>query len=521
MGIPAKTPGGSAAQQWVKENQQKFADVAALSHFYKYEQPVNLYQHLVNIRSAAVKAPRHQTAVKRDYFDREVTAVVKQWKEDNYPMGPMKENLAQAVAGLRPKSEGLIAEGKRKQASITKWTNLDETPTLEKSKKVAEVPDQKSRGADKQRSRIIEQDSSGFETLEQSLGSVFEKVKADLGQNKLFLGKFEELGRKISTLNKHKSDLLKRCRLYETLLKKKFHEAEVGISNLKRALSKADSRRAELQTHISNLPLTRQRQEADVVGKEIDLLDQAVLLAVEGLIPQLVEVNRRLAMKESQVKGKEKSVEEEKLPKVHTKNAAKSWEECFGQIEDQIEAYGVTFNQEDFRQVFDFCQERHRDGHEVFDMSALLEHLGRRNSESRGVEKLIVDRLPILSVHVRNTKMFMDARVFFWDPNNIYHLFAMVMEEEDDKEEEKRIRREGEVSTHPVHPGASKRQPGGGRMRVLNREDIEELKSYMSQIGGQADPRRKQDGVDLFGARFGGATWKGEYISIHSTLLNI
>ena len=101
----------------------------------------------------------------------------------------------------------------------------------------------------------------------------------------------------------------------------------------------------------------------------------------------------------------------------HTRNSSKSWLECLEELKTKKpRAFGTSLTYEDYQKVFLYVKEKSQ-----FNGDELIKMLKKEIKEKPGVEKLIVDNLPII-------KISSEGKSTFWDNDEIMENPKMVIQ---------------------------------------------------------------------------------------------
>ena len=122
VGIPMKTRGGKAVQEFIVKNKEKFLDVARLMRPQRYKTPNSVFQHLINLRACFV-GPSSRAGEKQKQYQEQVRDVVNTWKKEDYKLDVIKEHLDYVWPRLEHPSEASKKEEKREQTKLLDFFN--------------------------------------------------------------------------------------------------------------------------------------------------------------------------------------------------------------------------------------------------------------------------------------------------------------------------------------------------------------------------------------------------------------
>ena len=158
-------------------------------------------------------------------------------------------------------------------------------------------------------------------------------------------------------------------------------------------------------------------------------------------------------------------------------NSGYSWKTCLTRLETTRKSmFGITMDYEDFERVHQYSKE-----HNMFKIDDLLDHLKRPQKEAKGVQRLILNHLPLLKMRKDGNTLYYDCDAILNDPQTVLNLWAMENQENDDGME---------IEQGPV---SIKRKPGSGRPKgvfMITDDMCNEIKTFIEFCGTPAHERR-------------------------------
>ena len=487
------TKGEKAMQNFILERSKDFLDVASLSPFITYKNPVTIFHHLSNIKST-VERFASQRGVLQDEFKNRVIDPVKQWKMEDYPLEDIENTLVQALPLLKKR----VAKTSVVQKNLFHF--FQRSPKMAPSVKVVKP---KPSNTVKEPVQDYTGDSDSFEEVANLLEVDIKLSAIEMKEKTLVQDTFKKLLKELRVFKKRSAQVKLKSKWFQknSKVSESLEDTEKKLSLLSEGLKEAEQVRLKLEEDSAGKPLIEKIKVLEEASNILSDKEKNLITDAEKLTKEMKVTNFVMRKKINRMNYSDDHSEDVEI-KLESNHGGDTWEDCFAGIGNKEKAFGVTLNQEQFMKIKSFCDSTYEDGHEFFTVGNLLKYLRLSSSAASGVSKLVLKFLPIMMMKKGEHKIFVDNRVFFRNPENIFHLFDMISKKDVEEEEVVHERTKSKPNPEP-------RKPGSGRKRKLTEEDIKELKQFMECIGTQAHPRRRDEAAG-YGGRFGGGTWKGD-----------
>lgn len=456
---------------FVTKNKDSLAKIAKLSEYSMYRNPQTPHESVFNLLSTKLKLRDTGGNSYGDGSQEDIYGAYRKLRKEKYPAKKMDNLLEEALNNcpnsiVKKKYQSKIGDFFQRKSEVSKMVEEEDT---------IEVVGQEEENEHVE-TDIHDTDPKGLEMLGSSLGLKLKIICENSNPIiNLLASNMAPLVRRYET----EMDIFKKHMKYSkdnSIMSNNIKETATHIEELRGEIASAEKILSTAQLEAEMQPMFSQIKIFGIAKEKVDIKLETITQVMTKSKPTLTNTIKLLE------KRNYENMRRHKCPvtvnEFHTRNSSKSWHECLEELKTKKpRAFGVSLSYEEYQTVFLYAKEKSQ-----FNGDELIKVLKREMKDLPGVEKLIVDHLPII-------KITLEGKTSFWDTDEVMENPKMVIEMWN-------IENREQFSGIPEEEGyvIVGRKEGSGKKRagkyILSVDMCKEVQEYINFCGTPAHERR-------------------------------